>query len=299
MIGKKSIFQNVTLYIARLCVCIILCLCVNNICFAEENKEGIILVAFGTTVDSAKISLDALDKAYATHGKPVLWAYTSTIIRKKLEKNDTPVFSVHEALDKAADLGWSAVRVQSLHVGVAEEFHKLDRMLVENITLHPNRFKSLILGHPLLESERDMEEAITAVIAELPKERQPTDAVLFMAHGNDRGPGDLMLYALDKAFQTQDPLMFVAAVEGSSTFEKALVKLKAQQVQRVWLQPFMIVAGDHAINDMAGPEDDSWTSQLKAAGIEVMPIIRGLGQQKGIQEIFLRHTKESTDEMIM
>lgn len=262
-----------------------------------EARAGIVLVAFGTTVPTSKVALDAIDTAYAAYQQPVIWAYTSDIIRKKLAKQGKPVLSVAAALDKAAQMGITDLRVQSLHVGAAEEFHQLERMLVKNLERKPQRFKTLLLGHPLLESEQDMHEVIAAIFADLPKERTKDEAIVFMGHGNDRGPGDLMLYAVGKAMQAKDSLAYVAAVEGSSTFDKVLAQLKAKGVKRVWLQPLMIVAGDHAKNDMAGAEEDSWASQLKAAGMEPVPHLKGLGEIAGVQAVFKRHTDTTTDDV--
>lgn len=264
---------------------------------ADASKEGILLVAFGTTVPSSKVALDAIGQAYAAHNKPVLWAYTSDIIRKKLAKQGTAVLSVNAALEKAASMGITDLRIQSLHVGSAEEFHQLERMIVKNLVSKPGRFKTVLLGHPLLESEQDMDEVIAALFADFPKERKRDEAIVFMGHGNDRGPGDLMLYAVGKAIQIKDPLAYVAAVEGSSTFDKVLAQLKTKGVKRVWLQPLMIVAGDHARNDMAGPEENSWASQIKAAGMEAIPHLKGLGEVKGVQAVFLRHTQATTDDL--
>lgn len=264
---------------------------------SAQPTEGIVLVAFGTTVASSKVALDAIGADYAAQGKPVIWAYTSDIIRKKLAKQGSPVLSVSAALDKAASMGLTDVRVQSLHVGAAEEFHQMERMIVKNLMRNPGRFKTVLLGHPLLESEQDMNEVIAALLAEFPKERAQNEAIVFMGHGNDRGPGDLMLYAVGKALQAKDALAYVAAVEGSSTFDKVLEQLKAKGVKRVWLQPLMIVAGDHAKNDMAGPQDDSWASQLKAAGMEAVPHLKGLGEVQGVRAVFLRHTATTTDDL--
>ena len=266
-------------------------------CWAAAQKNGTLLVAFGTTVASSKVAIEAIGKAYEARQEPLIWAYTSDIIRKKLDKRGEPVLSVNAAMNQAAGQGITHLRIQSLHVGAAEEFHQLERMIVKNLLRHPGRFQSVILGHPLLESEKDMDQVVAAVLAEFPKERKADEAIVLMGHGNDRGPGDLMLYAVNKAFQARDSLVYIAAVEGSSTFDKVLAQLKAKNVKRVWLQPLMIVAGDHAKNDMVGPEADSWASQLKAAGMEAVPHLRGLGELKGVQAVFLRHTAESTDDV--
>ena len=118
-----------------------------------------------------------------------------------------------------------------------------------------------------------------------------------MGHGNDRGPGDLTLAAAAAAFHKADPHVWLATVEGANSFDNVLPELKASGAKRVWLQPFMIVAGDHANNDLAGPEEDSWASRIKAAGMTPMPNLKGLGQLKGIQDIFLSHTQNAVVDL--
>ena len=260
-------------------------------------REGLVLVAFGTTIPESKAALDALGQAYATQNMPVLWAYTSDIIRNKLKKQGKPVLSVTQALDSAKKMGLRDLRVQSLHIAPGEEFHQLERILIKYISRHPRQFTSLRLGHPLLESEQDMNDVLDALFSALPRERAPDEAVVFMGHGNDRGPGDLTLYALGKGLQARDERVWLAAVEGSSSFDKVLEQLKAKGVKRVWLQPLMIVAGDHALNDMAGDDADSWASRIRAAGMEAIPLLKGLGENAGIQAVFLRHTRETTDDL--
>ena len=116
-------------------------------------------------------------------------------------------------------------------------------------------------------------------------------------YGVGIGPGDLTLAATAAAFHKADPHVWLATVEGSNSFDNVLPKLKASGAKRVWLQPFMIVAGDHANNDLAGPEEDSWASRIKAAGMTPMPNLKGLGQLKGIQDIFLSHTQNAVVDL--
>lgn len=264
---------------------------------AAASKKIVLLAAFGATASSAQAGLDAIGQAYSQRGDSVIWAYTSDIIRRKLAEQGRPVFSVSAAMDEAARRGVADLHIQSLHVGAAEEFHQLERMIVKNLMRRPGRFKTVVLGHPLLESERDLNEVVETVLAEFPKERKKDEAIVLMGHGNDRGPGDLMLYAADKAFQAKDKLVWVAAVEGARAFDETLARVKAAGVRRVWLQPLMIVAGDHAVNDMAGPDPDSWASRIKAAGMEPTPLLKGLGELKGVRDVFLRHTDASADDL--
>ncbi len=264
-----------------------------NLVHASEKWVSV-LAFFGTSVPEARASLEAIKNAYIKDGQNVIVAYTSDIIRNKLAKQGEKVFSVNAALNEAARMGASHIKVQSFHVGNAEEFLQLQRMILKNIAKQP---KSVLLGYPLMSSGRDLLEVRDVLLQSFPKKRAKNEAVVLMGHGNHHGPGDIMLYALGKALQEKDPLVYVAAVEGSNTFEKVLENLKEKNIKKVWLQPFMIVAGDHAVNDMAGSEPDSWASQLKAAGIESKINLVGLGELAGIQNVFLRHTNDAYDDL--
>lgn len=273
-------------------------------CFATAasaaSPSGILLVAFGTSMESAMPSFDAIDKAYrkAYPNTPVVWAYTSDIIRNKLLKEENKkVFSVKEALDECRKQGVVHLRVQSLHVTGGEEFNMLQRMLVRYLNRNPGSFDTLLLGHPLLESSRDLDEVIDAVVTSFKGKRQPGEAVVLMGHGNDRGPSDLTLAHVACAMNARDKLVFLATVEGGNGFDTILPGLKASGVQKVFLQPFMVVAGDHANNDLAGDEPDSWASQIKAAGMTVEANLQGLGTIEGVQNVFLRHTRDTGDDL--
>lgn len=261
-------------------------------------KTGTLLVAFGTSMESARPAITDIEKAYEKHGNgPVLLAFTSDIIRNKLAGEGKPVLSVSAAMDKLAEEGVTELRIQSLHVVPAEEYSQLERMVVKNITKKPGRFSSVKVGYPLLVSEKDLDDVVKIVLASLPADRKPGDAVVLMGHGNDRGPGDLTLAAAAAAFQKADKHAWLATVEGAHSFENILPAIKASGAKRVWLQPFMIVAGDHANNDLAGPEEDSWASMLKAEGLQPIPNLRGLGQLKGIQDIFISHTDNAVIDL--
>ena len=264
------------------------------------TPNGIVLVAFGTSMESAKPSLDAIDKAYkkAYPDTPVIWAYTSDIIRAKFAKEQNKkVFSVKEALDACKKQGIVSVRVQSLHVTGGEEFNMLQRMLVRYLNKNPGSFEHLYLGHPLLESGKDLEEVLTALLANVQSRRKAGEALILMGHGNDRGPSDITLAHVADTLHAKDKLAYMATVEGDNTFEHIVPSLKASGVKKAVLMPFMVVAGDHANNDLAGPEDDSWASQLKKMGIAVEANLQGLGSIADIQKVYLRHTRDTKDDL--
>lgn len=265
----------------------------------KAPREGILLVAFGTSVPEAEGAFTAADRAFraAWPDSPVVWAYTSQIIRKKLAKEGRPVGGIAAGLARLAKDGVEVVRVQSLHVMAGEEFAALARAVLLDVAKHPGRFKAVYLGRPLLESRADAQAVAKDVLTALSGRRQPGDALVLMGHGQGQGRADLVLEGTRSAFQTSDPLVFIASVEGSRSFDELLAELRARKVRRVWLQPLMLVAGDHARNDLAGEEEDSWASRLRAAGFTVEANLVGLGEVPGIAERFVEHARASEDDL--
>ena len=135
------------------------CLLVAGTAFA---KTGTLLVAFGTSMDSARPAIDDIEKAYkkAAGNEPVLLAFTSDIIRNKLAKEGKPVLSVNAAMNELAAQGVTDLKIQSLHIAPAEEYNQLERMVVKNITKNPGVFKTVKVGYPLLVSEKDLDAVV-------------------------------------------------------------------------------------------------------------------------------------------
>lgn len=263
---------------------------------AEGGKPGILLVAFGTSMDSGAPAYEGIEGAFRQTGQPVVWAFTSNIIRAKMAGQGTKLLTVPEALAKLADEGVTDVTVQSLHIMGGEEYAKMERLVLTDVLAHPDRFASVKVGRPLLESMQDAREVADATLRSLPATRSPGDAVLLMAHGQGEGRCDLVFAGMKDVINDADALAFMASVEGYQGLDQVLPALRAKDVKRVWLLPFMVVAGDHAHNDLAGDEADSWASQLKAQGFEVFPVLKGLGENPGVQSVFVRHAMETEDD---
>ncbi len=215
-----------------------------------------------------------------------------------MAKQGKKIPAIEQALDELAQKGVKRAVVQSLHIAPGEEFSQMERTVLRDILAKPGRFSEVMIGRPLLESEKDMNEVVDVLIGGLPAERKPGEAVVFMGHGQSEGRADLVFSAVRDEFSRRDPLIYLATVEGSHSFDVVLDELKKKGVKKVWLQPFLIVAGDHAKNDLAGSEDDSWASRVKAAGMEAAPILKGMGEIRGIQDIFYRHAQESRDDLL-
>ena len=265
----------------------------------KAPKEGVLLVAFGTSVPEALPSFKAVDASFkaAFPDTPVVWSYTSQSIRKKLAKQGKPVGGISDGLAALAKAGVKVVRVQSLHVMPGEEFTELERAVLLDIQKHPGRFEAVYLGRPLLESHKDALSVAKAVLADMGDKRRKGEAVVLMGHGQAHGRADLVFEGTRATFKESDPLVFMATVEGARGIDDLLAELKAHKIKKVWMQPLMVVAGDHARNDLAGDEEDSWASKLKAAGFKVEANLKGLGEVPGVRALFVDHAKQNVDDL--
>lgn len=263
----------------------------------EKPGEGILLAAFGSSIPEARSAYGKIEAAYrkAFPGSPVEWAYTSGIIRKKLQKEGIDAKSVSEALDALAKQGVAVVRAQSLHILGGAEYVKFVQELATWQAKNPDRLKAILLAGPLLESRADGQMVAKAVAGALP--RGNDEALVLMGHGNSKGRAGLAFEGMRAMFRENGVRVFLASVEGEQSFEELLAELSKAGVKRLWLAPFMLVAGDHARNDMAGEEEDSWASRLKSKGYDISVRLAGLGELRDIQQIFIEHTRKAGDEM--
>jgi sirohydrochlorin cobaltochelatase len=124
----------------------------------------------------------------------------------------------------------------------------------------------------------------------VPKERKAGEAVVLMGHGTHH-PSDAIYSALMYKARKMDPNYLVGTVEGNPSFEEVRDLLVAAKIKKAYLIPFMTVAGDHAMNDMAGDEPDSWKSQLAAAGITSLPVMKGMAEVDAIVDMWIDQLK--------
>ena len=250
-------------------------------------KKTLIAVSFGTSVPAAQESIRAVERVLAQEaaGWQFCRAWTSPTIRHILAGRGEQVESLEETLDRLAAEGTEEILVQPTHFLYGIEYDRI-RAAVE---ASRDRFKKITLGKPLLAGTEDLRVLADYVV----KEALPADgALVLMGHGTEH-----FVNLVYPAFQTVlhlagAPNAFVGTVDGWPTIENVLEQLQAGGYKKVLLAPMMLVAGDHACNDMAGDEPDSWKSILEAAGIEVHCRLRGLGDVPGVQELYRRHLKE-------
>ncbi len=254
-------------------------------------KKGILLVAFGSSIPEAQISFKNIDKKTKKTFKniPVHWAYTSKIIRKKLARQGTYLDSVATALAKMMDQGFTHVAVQSLHTIRGEEYDELVRT-AHAFKSMPEGINHIVIGAPLLSTQNDMEKVVAAIIKNIPRKRKKKEAVVLMGHGTHH-PANAFYAALMFNLQRQDPNIFVGTVEGSPEIGDIKAMLKEKRIKKAYLMPFMSVAGDHARNDMAGDEDDSWKSVLTKARVKCSVVLKGTAEYDNMVNIWIEHLK--------
>lgn len=257
-------------------------------------KKAILAVSFGTSYpDTLQKTIAATEQALAEAFPDweVRRAFTSgMIIRKLKERDGVEIENVHQAMHRLEEEGYTHVAVQSTHVMHGEEYEK---MLSQ---LEPYRLRMKIsVGMPLLHSEEDYLSVAKALLNWLPT-LDADEALVLMGHGTTHFANSA--YAqMEHMLQAHCDRVYLATVEGYPTLDSVERQLaKRPEICRLMLAPFMLVAGDHARNDMSG-EEDSWAEQLTKAGYSVRCILQGLGECSAIRELFVEHCRQATEAL--
>ncbi len=257
------------------------------------KKEAILLVVFGTTVPEALKAFDNIEAQVkqAFPGVAVKWAYTSRIIRDKWRAEGKSLDDPIVALGKLLGDNYTHIVVASFHALPGEEYHDLVRDVNAFKNISGSHGRKILVSRPLLSSRESMETAAKGLLNHVPKTRKPQDAVVFMGHGSEHHPGDAVYAALNFWLGDMDPNVHVATVEGQPRLSDIIPKLKAKKVKKVYLMPFMLVAGDHARNDMCGDDPESWKSELTKEGFDVECVLKGTGEMPEVVKIWVENIR--------
>lgn len=246
-------------------------------------KKALLVLSFGTSVPAARKSITAVEEALkAVSDRDFFRAFTSPTIRRILARKGETVWSLPEALEALAEMGYADVAIQPTHLLYGYEYDNIR----ETVTQWKERFPMLRLGQPLLATQEDLFHLADCVT----KAYAPEDGVLvLMGHGTAHFAN--MVYP---AFQTVlcsrgYENVLVGTVEGWPGLDEVQAGLQALGKKQVLLAPLMLVAGDHALNDMAG--EDGWKGQLEQAGFQVSCIMEGLGMLEQVQEMYAAKCK--------
>lgn len=257
----------------------------------STSAKAILVVSFGTSYAAArKAAIESIENelAAAFPEHRIYRAWTSQMIIRKLKKQEQLVIpTVTEAVEQMLRDGVREVLVQPTHVinGIENDIMK------EEILAFKDRFSSVSFGTPLLTSQADCTAVIQALVQEFHPDEQT--ALVLMGHGTEHH-ANTVYAALDYACKdTGHSNIFIGTVEAYPALDSVLRQLKDFRPKKILLTPLMIVAGDHARNDMAGDAPDSWKNRLAEEGYEVQPVLKGLGEYPAIRRLFCSHAAEA------
>lgn len=262
------------------------------------NKDAILVMSFGTTFkDTRAKTIDATVEAIkAAHpGVKVVTAFTSHIIIDRIKANEGIVYPTpEEALAALKAEGYTRVALTSLDIIPGMEYDYKDAVY----QLHKNDFKKMSMGTPLMywQGQEGQADDITATMEALstqfPKMGKK-DAVLIMAHGTPHPANAYYSVMQSRLEELGYKNAYIFSVEGWPHLETVMPELKEKGIKNVTLMPLMMVAGDHANNDMAGDEPDSFKSILQANDFKVKTYLHGLGENAAVQKLFVDKATES------
>ena len=257
----------------------------------EIGEKELLVVSFGTSYnDSRRETIGAIEAAMqkAFPDYSVRRGFTSQIIIDHVNKRDgEKIDNVTEALDRAVANGVKNLVVQPTHLMNGLEYSDL----VNEVAQYSDAFEAVSIGEPLLTSDEDFQTVADAIVEATASYDDGKTAICFMGHGTTADSNSvyskMQTLLTDKGFNDY----YVGTVEATPSLDDVLAAVQKGNYEKVILRPLMIVAGDHANNDMAGDEDDSWKSTFEKAGYTVDCQVEGLGQLEAIQQLFVEHAK--------
>ena len=262
----------------------------------EIGEKELLVVSFGTSFnDSRRLTIGAIEKALeeAYPEYSVRRAFTSNIIIDHVNKRDGILIDDLDAgLQRAVDNGVKELVIQPTHLMNGIEYTQLS----DAVAQYADAFDSVKIGAPLLTTDEDFKNVEQALVDWTKDYDDGKTAIVFMGHGTEAESNGV--YAKMQELFTADVYenYYVGTVEATPSLDDVLAAVQAGEYERVILEPMMVVAGDHANNDMAGDEDDSWKSAFEKAGYKVECLLRGLGENEAIQQMYVEHAKAVIEE---
>ena len=285
----------------------------------EIGENELLVVSFGTSFNDSRAEdiggiEKALQKAYPDWS--VRRAFTAQIIINHVQARDgEKIDNMDQALQRAVDNGVKNLIVQPTHLMHGAEYDELS----EAVASYSDKFESVSIAEPLLGEvgsaddsvNSDKEAVAKAVTAEAVKTagyesldaaKEDGTAFVFMGHGTSHTAKISYSQMQNQMNALGYDNVFIGTVEGEpedTACEAVIEKIQEAGYKKVILRPLMVVAGDHANNDMAGDDDDSWKSQFEASGVfdSIETQIAGLGQIPVIQDLYVSHTHAAMEEL--
>ena len=256
------------------------------------SKKALLVVSFGTSFDEALPAIvnieETCKKAFPEYD--FFRAFTSGMIIRKLKRTRQQIIhSPEEIMEQLAGEGYEEVICQPTHIINGMEYEKMMNMLAP----YKEKIPVIRVGTPLLTEEEDYKKACEIVMKEIKLPMAEDEAFVLMGHGTEHFANSAYCQFENMLRDLGYENTYVGTVEGFPGLDYVIRRLKLRQIKKVYLMPLMIVAGDHARNDLAGAEEDSWDSILKAEGFETQIILKGLGEIDAIAEMFVEHLRQA------
>lgn len=263
----------------------------------EIGENELLVLSFGTSFnDNRRLTIGAIenDIEAAFPDYSVRRGFSANIVIDHINRRDGFLIDdVKASLERAVNNGVKTLVVQPTHLMNGFEYNDI----VEEVSNYADAFEKVVFGEPLLTSDDDfarVEKAITEWTAEYD---DGETAICFMGHGTEADSNAVYQKMQDLLTADGYNNYFIGTVEAAPTLDDVLAKVKAGNYKRVVLEPLMVVAGDHANNDMASDEEDSWKTAFENEGYEVVCLIRGLGENEAIRQIYVDHAKAAIDSI--
>lgn len=263
----------------------------------DIGEAELLVVSFGTSFnDSRRLTIGGIEGAIA-EAMPdysVRRAFTAQIVIDHVRSRDgEEIDNVTEALDRAVANGVKALVVQPTHLMHGFEYDDVVAELAE----YADAFESgIVVGEPLLSSDGDFDRVADIVVDVTKDYDDGQTAIVFMGHGTEHEANAVYAKMQETLAAKGAENYYIGTVEAEPSVQDVLAAIEGKGYTRVVLRPLMVVAGDHANNDMAGDEEDSWKTLFSAAGYDVECVLEGLGQVPEIQQIYVEHALAAASE---
>lgn len=259
----------------------------------DIGEKELLVISFGTSFnDNRQATIGAIEEAMeeAFPEYAVRRGFTSNIIIDHvLTRDNVKIDDVEEALDRAIDNGVKTLVIQPTHLMDGLEYNDV----VGQVAEYAEEFDQVVMGAPLLTSDADYEAVIKAITEDTAECDDGDTAIVFMGHGTEAESNKVYATMQEKLAEAGYDNYYIGTVEAEPSLEDVLEAVENVDYSKVVLQPLMIVAGDHANNDMAGDEEDTWKTAFEEAGYEVTCNLKGLGELEAVQNLFIQHAQEA------
>ncbi len=263
----------------------------------EIGENELLVVSFGTSFnDSRRLTIGAIENALETAfpDYSVRRGFTADIIIDHVKRRDDVLIdNVKASLDRAVANEVKNLVVQPTHLMNGLEYNDI----IDEVAQYSDAFEKVAFGEPLLTSDDDFKRVEQAIVDWTAEYDDGKTAICFMGHGTEAESNGVYQKMQDLLIADGYENYFIGTVEAEPSIDTILAKVKDGEYEKVVLEPLMVVCGDHANNDMAGDEEDSWKSVFEAEGYEVECILRGLGENEDIRQIYVDHAQTAIDSI--